>query len=472
LPESRHDMLKNIFFCFSFIILQSSFAKGEGYHVIADIIIKGNNKTKEKVILRELNFVKGDTINNIDFDQRLKRSRDNLLNTSLFNYVTITPASSDSITYIIEILVEERWYLWPAAILKYDDRNFSAWLKEGDLSRSKYGVSVEKYNCFGLKESLKFSFFSGYARQFAVSYKGIPVDRSRKHFIGADFEITRQDEIIYKTVFNEPATFNNSFNTVYEKQKYTLNYLYRPRIYNIHNFYFNYIKYSVADTLITLNPSFLLNNQSKFNCYTLDYVYTNDHRDIKAYPLKGSYFEMNTGITLSTSSSATSFTSISLVPVFYRYFELSRRLHYAAGINMKISFSNHQSYIYSRSLGYSYNLHGFEYNTIEGQHFMIVSNLLKFTLLSPKVSQLKFIPFRKFNKIHYAVYMNLFNDLGYVSDKYKTIDNSYSNKLLASIGAGLDLVTYYDKTFRFEYSVNGFGKSGIYLHLTAPLNKQ
>jgi hypothetical protein len=44
------------------------------------------------------------------------------------------------------------------------------------------------------------------------------------------------------------------------------------------------------------------------------------------------------------------------------------------------------------------------------------------------------------------------------------------NRFLFSAGAGFDLVTYYDRTFRLEYSVNGFGKGGLYLHLTAPIN--
>ena len=36
---------------------------------------------------------------------------------------------------------------------------------------------------------------------------------------------------------------------------------------------------------------------------------------------------------------------------------------------------------------------------------------------------------------------------------------------------GADLVTYYDKTFRIEYSVNGFGKGGLYFGLSAHLNR-
>jgi outer membrane protein assembly factor BamA len=464
-------MLDRLLFCIFLSVISFLKISAEESVVITDIKIQGHRKTRERVILRELTFQKGDTLLLYAADQRIALSRENLLNTSLFNYVTINQKESSPGNLEIEIVVEERWYTWPAVILKYEDRNFSAWLKAGDLSKSLYGVSIDQYNCFGRKENLKLSVLSGYANQFAISYKNIALDRSRKHFIGADVELSRQDEIIIKTVKNEPVTFNNSFRTVFERQKYTINYLFRPLIHDRHNFYFNFIKYNAADTLIALNPSFLLNGKSKLDCFTLDYVYTKDKRDLKAYPLRGSFFEVLIGQTVSLGTSEKRFSSTVIVPSYYKYLEINDKLHFATGFNFKISFTNENSFLYSRSLGYIYNMHGFEYNTIEGQHFFIIKNLFKITLLQPKISELKFIPFRKFNKIHYALYLNIFNDLGYVSDRYKSADNTYSNKFLASAGAGIDLVTYYDRTFRFEYAINGFGKSGFFLHLAAPLNK-
>ncbi len=464
-------MVKQLIICIFLSVLSSALLYGQDKSVINDILITGNHTTKEKVILRELNFKKGDTLYIYDLEKSLTLSRENLLNTSLFNYVTISTEKVSEFHLDISISVEERWYTWPSVILKYDDRNFSAWLKAGDLSRSMYGVSLERYNFRGRKENLKMSFLSGYANQFYVSYKNISLDRNRKHFIGADIELSKQDEIIIKTENNEPVTFNNRFRTVYERQKYTLNYLYRPLIHSRHNFFLNFFKYNAADTIIKINPWFLLNGQSKLNCFTFDYLYTYDKRDLKAYPLEGSVFEMLIGHTISSPSSDTKFFSTVIIPTYYRYFALNDRFHYAAGFNLKLSLTNEQSYIYSRSMGYNYNMHGFEYNTIEGQYFLIIKNLFKITLLNPRISELKFIPLKKFNKIHYALYFNVFNDIGYVSDKYRTSDNSYSNKLLVSAGAGLDLVTYYDRTFRFEYSVNGFGKGGFFVHLTAPLNK-
>jgi len=44
-----------------------------------------------------------------------------------------------------------------------------------------------------------------------------------------------------------------------------------------------------------------------------------------------------------------------------------------------------------------------------------------------------------------------------------------TNGSIDSYGAGLDFVTYYDLVLRGEFAITGNGKSGIFLHLTAPI---
>jgi hypothetical protein len=81
-----------------------------------------------------------------------------------------------------------------------------------------------------------------------------------------------------------------------------------------------------------------------------------------------------------------------------------------------------------------------------------------------------FVKNEKFNTFFYALYLNVFTDAGYVMDNYYYLhNNKYENQLLLGSGIGLDYVTYYDKVFRFEYSINRTGKGGFYIYFIAPI---
>ena len=55
------------------------------------------------------------------------------------------------------------------------------------------------------------------------------------------------------------------------------------------------------------------------------------------------------------------------------------------------------------------------------------------------------------------------NDIGYVNDPYYSVGNPLANKLLYGNGFGLDIVAYYNKTARLEYTRNHLGEWGFYV---------
>lgn len=457
-------MLTFFFFLNSVILLS-----GSASWLIKAIYITGNRKTREHIIMREMLFRAGDTLQASELDENIRLSRENLINTSLFNFVTIQRIPAGESELLILVTVEERWYTWPSFILKFEDRNFSAWLKEGDLSRTNIGGSVEQFNCFGRKENLKVSMVFGYAEQFMLSYKNVALDRGRRHFAGAEFEYSKQNEIFIDTHNNEPLRFRYGISPAQKYTKFVLNYTYRPYIYYNHNVFLNYKQYRMADTVTLLNPDYLYDGNKNLDCFTLEYLLTRDKRDSKAYPLKGSYLEVLVGQTVSTPFTSQSFFSTEIRPSYRYYHEINRRFHYATGADMRLSTHSDYSYLYYRTLGYNYNMHGFEYNTIDGENLILYRNLFKVTLLPPTIFEVPFLPLNKFNKIHYAFYFNLFADCAYVWNSNARPDNTYQNRFLYSAGAGIDFVTYYDRTLRFEYSVNGFGVGGFYINILAPL---
>ena len=89
------------------------------YFVVKNITFEGNKVTKERIILRELNFHIGDTIKRIEIEERFKSSANNVTNTSLFNFVTITKKSISFIEIEVNIKVQERWYFWGSPIFMH-----------------------------------------------------------------------------------------------------------------------------------------------------------------------------------------------------------------------------------------------------------------------------------------------------------------------------------------------------------------
>ena len=102
--------------------------------------ITGNKITKDRIILRELIIHEGDSMSTTVLYEKLERSRQNLMNTGLFNTVTVLPLYLDARSAMVEVTVNERWYLWPSLIFDLADPNFNTWWLTKDLDRVNYGM--------------------------------------------------------------------------------------------------------------------------------------------------------------------------------------------------------------------------------------------------------------------------------------------------------------------------------------------
>ncbi|MBK9762160.1 MAG: hypothetical protein IPO87_02080 [Flavobacteriales bacterium] len=101
---------------------------------INSITLKGNRVTKERIIIRELVCAEGDTVSSEEMYERFERSRQNLMNTGLFNTVSVLPFYTGRYEVTVEVVVNERWYLWPSIIFDLADPNFNTWWLTKDFS--------------------------------------------------------------------------------------------------------------------------------------------------------------------------------------------------------------------------------------------------------------------------------------------------------------------------------------------------
>ena len=133
---------------------------------VRKVFITGNKKTKDYLILREMELKPGDSIAAIRLVNALEKDRQHIYNTTLFVEVVIEPLLLNAYDFEIYITLKERWYIFPLPELKFIDGNLNKWLVyyKGDLNRVNYGVNFVHYNLTGRKDQLAIHLLNGYTK--------------------------------------------------------------------------------------------------------------------------------------------------------------------------------------------------------------------------------------------------------------------------------------------------------------------
>ena len=113
-------------------------------------------------------------------------------------------------------------------------------------------------------------------------------------------------------------------------------------------------------------------------------------------------------------------------------------------------------------------MRGYEYYVIDGEHYALGRANVIFSLIKPRTHRVEMIPLESFRTLYFALYVNAYTDLGHVWDSRYADRNFLANNWMNGHGIGLDLVTSYDQVVRAEYSLNGLGEHGFFLHFTQP----
>jgi hypothetical protein len=441
--------------------------------IVGEIILTGNRITRPYIIYREILFGTGDVIPLKRWNEVLDGSRQNLLNTSLFNFVEIeTEIRGDSSIIDVTFHFVERWYIWPIPLVELADRNFNEWWETRDFSRLNYGLYLNHNNFRGRRELLQALFLTGYSQAFAISYLKPNVNRAQTIGFGLNASYNRRRELAFATRNDQPVYFDHPGE--YSMSNFMINamFYYRPKIHESHSFWLQYSAYRFSDTLQKLNPDFFQGDNNSPRFLSMLYEFRSDHRNLKYYPTSGYYFDLvlsKHGLGFSQNNGINIFN---VSTTYKNYTELLPRWFLLSGATLKISSSSRQPYFMNRSLGYMYDfVRGYEYYVVDGQHLGLLKTNIKYQVLQPTIIRLPFIKTEKFNKLHLALYLGFHSDIGYVLEpnNHETNGNQLPNRLLWGNGIGFDIVTYYDRVMRMEYSINHLGEHGFFLHFLAPI---
>ncbi|MCY7362787.1 MAG: hypothetical protein LH629_12085, partial [Ignavibacteria bacterium] len=99
---------------------------------IKNIEIDGNRRTKDFIILRQLIFKQGDSLDLSTLMYVFNRCQDNLMNIGLFSEATLNLKEWIGFESNVLITVNERWYTLPAITYDIYDRNFNSWYVDHD----------------------------------------------------------------------------------------------------------------------------------------------------------------------------------------------------------------------------------------------------------------------------------------------------------------------------------------------------
>ena len=444
------------------------------YAVISSVTIFGNKKTKDKIVLREMDIAVGDTLLTKDISEALLRNKRFIFNTSLFQEVDINIKNWDTTnrTLELEILLREDWYIFPIPIFALADRNLNIWLKEfnGSLDRTSYGLRFYHFNATGNGDRVKVLGQFGYERRFELAYNRPNLNKAQTLGWNNIIRYQSRKEISFATEGNKQLFISDDNTDQFESFRYRSELTLRPRINQYHTAEFEFISSTVADTVIQfLNPDFYFGSSNNLQRYfRLNYTYLNDLRNFRTYPTKGSFYR------LSISKEGLGiFGDVDLFTIdqtYLKYFEFSPKLSLEALGRMRYSiirkqppFSRYQGQGFGRN-----SIRGYELYVIDALDFGQISTSLRYQIVNKIFKFGRFVPIESFRTMPFQLLLTFNNDVGYANDPFYGDNNPLANRWLWGGGIGLDMMLYNDYVFQIEYNFNQLSESGLFLKVKLP----
>lgn len=425
--------------------------------IVGEIAISGNKKTKNHIIERELPFKEGDSVYLPDLVKQFEIARQQLMNTRLFIEAIVSLKSVKGYFVDVNIEVKERWYLFPIPYVKPVDRNLSEWAKQGYGSdRLNYGFKFTHYNLSGRNDKLRLWLVTGYTKQIEFQYDQPYADHTMKHGYKVGFTYASNKEINYATVENQQQ-FTDTLSG-FKRWAGSVEYNYRPALRTFHNIRVGFSRLEVDKGILTLNPHYLSGGRTTVDLPEIAYTIRHFQLDYIPYPLSGWSGE----ISLLKRGIHTDTEMWQLLARYNRAIDLGKKWSFNWQSNGMLRLPFKQPFYNSQLFGYNdFFLRGLENYVVDGVAGLISRQTIRRELFRFNIPT--FISSKSHDRIPFRVYAKAYADAGYAHNKVFR-DNSLVNRMLYTAGGGIDIVTFYDLVFRFDYSFNQLGQNGLFLH--------
>lgn len=458
-----------LFFFAILITVSEPVSSQSNYAIIQQVDLIGNKKTKDDIILRELDLLPGDTLFTDKISERFAENEKRILSTGLITDVKINAKDLNVTdhTAIIEIVLQENWYIYPSIIFELADRNFNVWWNEQNKSfdRVNFGFRLNHINVTGRRDRLKLTTQFGYTKKFELEYAYPYLNKEQTLGVAGNIFYSENKEIGYVTIGNKTQFHQEEDERVLLKRFRVSAWLnYRPQLFSYHTFKFEFHRNSIDEYVSReLNADYFLNGESALRFFKLEYDFSFDKREFTFYPEGG--YQIGVNIKKEGLGIFNEYNNLLFElrgEYYYTYnsrFILANIAKARATLNRnKIAFAN------NTGLGYNGNVvSGYELFVLDGTDFFLSKSSLRWKVLDHLFDMNDFMPLRQFKLMNLKIYLSFNTDTGYVNEPTYTDTNTLNNKWIVGYGPGLDLLLFNTYLFSFEYSFNQLGQSGLFI---------
>ena len=434
---------------------------------VGQVVFAGNSVTHERILRAELDFRPGDTLALPDLAARLESNRRRLFNLQLFHAVLAQASCNSQGNWQILFSVQERWYTFPVPIFSLADRNFRAWLDRADRwQRLDYGLHLTRVNFRGRNEQVILNLQFGFNRKYELFYEAPGLGRRRRLGFGAGVSSYQSRTVDYATRADRlvPVRADDGFpiQRFYASGGLRL----RHTVQSLSALDVSYHRQQISDSVVARNPAYFGGRAGR-EFLDVSLVSTRNRRNTFAYPLTGSFAQAALTHRVFLTSGLPDLTAVRLRGA--RYLALGGRFYYAAGLSGQLRLTRALAYADSRAFGYETLVRGFDEYVVDGRHYALAQQGVSYRLFNATKIRLNALNNPKINTIPLVLYLNLFTDAGYVFAPPARPGNRLPNQLLSSVGLGLHAVTFYDRVFTVEYTLNSLGQTGYFFRTEFPI---
>lgn len=392
---------------------------------IDSIKITGNNSTKDFVILRELDFSKGDIVT----QDQLDFNKERIFSLGLFNQVSLIINSYDNFNEL-EILVKESWYIYPIPFLN---------IKDDRIAHASYGIILLYKNFRGRNETITGVASFGYDPAFYITYFNPALISNSNFNFGAKLGYTNIENR------NLVSRLVNGKNFDYDKYFGSLSFGYRFNLFNTLTQITSYEYTKVPNNVSSLTAT----KTNIDRTLSSSLIYEFDSRDLKQFSKNGilgiaSLIHKGFGIN----------------KINYNLFKVDFREYRQIFAELTAKWRGFYRHTFGKTipfyelslLGDSEYVRGHRFNKREGNNYLVSSVELNYPIFKEWNLSLELPPLpNRLTSARIGLYLNLFFDSGTTynnreSLKIKTFDSGW--------GFGLTLLLLPHNSIRFEYGFN------------------